>query len=157
MQPILTHMNRTWVVGIDVRTNNQGEMDAGTAKIPGLWNRFYQEQIAENVPNRIPYAPTYGVYSAYASDVNGDYSVLAGASVSILADDLKGLSKVEVQEGDYLVFERKGEMPQVVMDAWKDVWNYFSNTSNYARKYTTDFELYKSADEVAIHIAVMKK
>ena len=44
-------------------------------------------------------------------------------------------------------------MPKVVIDTWKDIWEYFS-TSDAERKYSTDFELYKSEDEVEIYIAI---
>lgn len=133
-------------------------MKTNTAKISILWDRFYQQDIANGIPNKISHSPIYGVYSSYASDMNGDYNVLAGAAVSLLAEDLKGLSKVEIQEGDYLVFENSGEMPQVVIETWRQVWDYFSKSGLvYTRKYTTDFEIYKSTHDVAIYIAVQKK
>ncbi|HFG1933513.1 TPA: AraC family transcriptional regulator, partial [Vibrio cholerae] len=48
-----------------------------------------------------------------------------------------------------------GEMPQVVIDLWNEVWNYFaSEHCPHERAYTTDFEYYKSANSVEISIAV---
>jgi hypothetical protein len=44
----------------------------------------------------------------------------------------------------------------VVIDAWKEVWDYFSQASEVRRAYTTDFEVYKGMDEVAIHISVRR-
>ena len=62
---------------------------------------------------------------------------------------------LEIASGDYLVFEAKGEMPQVVIEAWGNVWNYFSSEdAKHTRAYTSDFEVYKSDSEVAIYIAI---
>ncbi|EEY45345.1 bacterial transcription activator [Vibrio cholerae] len=54
-----------------------------------------------------------------------------------------------------MTFSATGEMPQVVIELWGDVWRYFGSEScPYKRAYTTDFEYYKSASEVEISIAI---
>jgi predicted transcriptional regulator YdeE len=42
-----------------------------------------------------------------------------------------------------------------VIDAWGYIWNYFENTVDYMRAYTTDFEMYHpSGTQVDIYVAV---
>lgn len=142
------------VAGIRVRTTNQEEMSPETAKLGSLWGRFFQEGIAGRIANQVPDSPSYGVYSDYESDVNGPYSVTAGVQIDPAGTGGGEFTHVDVRGGEYLVFAGKGAMPQVVIDTWLAVWDYFSQPSEFTRAYTTDFELYKGMDEVVIHISV---
>jgi hypothetical protein len=46
-------------------------------------------------------------------------------------------------------------MPQIAIDAWTEVWNYFSSgKEEYERLYTTDFEYYPNGNQIEVHIAV---
>jgi len=50
---------------------------------------------------------------------------------------------------------KKGELPQVIIDTWMQVWAYFEDPSiDEKHAYKTDFELYKSAGEAEIYIGV---
>ncbi len=91
------------------------------------------------------------MYSAYESDASGQYSVTAGVSVSKAAPEF---DSIEISGGQYLVFETKGAMPQVVIETWARVWSFFETSKQFKRGFTTDFEVYRGSDEVAIHIAV---
>jgi len=62
--------------------------------------------------------------------------------------------QIAVQAGDYLVFHGHGTMPQMVIDAWGDVWRYFAAHPQLPRRFGTDFELYEGPDRVAIHIGI---
>ena len=42
-------------------------------KIPGLWERFFQEGIVARVPNRKPRGVTIGAYTKYESDHTGPH------------------------------------------------------------------------------------
>jgi len=58
-------------------------------------------------------------------------------------------------EANYLVFTQQGEMPQAVIDAWMEVWDFFaSDQTEYQRTYTVDFEFYSGPEQVELHIAV---
>ena len=154
MKPILKYIDQMWIVGIGVRTTNYAESRTDTAKIPALWKRFFQEKIGDKIPNQIRDSQTYGVYSSYESDHNGKYTLMAGKCVSN-ADRLpREFTVVNIEAGDYLVFEGRGHIPNVVIDLWKEIWDYFSSEQTPKRKYTTNFELYRSDGAVAIHIAV---
>ena len=150
----VVEMKSFTVHGLSVRTKNANEMQPATAKIGQLWGDFFQHII----PKLKEGALSYGVYSQYESDFNGEFDVLAGAdSVSVLdAADREGLDSVVIADGTYLVFSKKGTMPQAVIEAWGDVWAYFSaKDCPHQRAYTTDFECYANMDEVSIHISIL--
>jgi predicted transcriptional regulator YdeE len=153
MAPKLEKITPFTVRGIRARTINRDEGSPKTAKIPGLWGRFHSEHIADTVPGRVPDATLYGVYSSYESDASGAYDLTLGVCVSALPQSPE-FEAVEIEAGDYLVFEGKGPMPRVVIDTWSAIWKHFESEKRFKRKYTTDFEVYRGADEVAIHIAV---
>jgi predicted transcriptional regulator YdeE len=157
MNPVLQHTAAFRVAGIAVRTTNRDEASTETSRLGTLWARFYTEGIPGKVAGQIPDSPIYGVYSDYASDLNGEYSVTAGVQVEPSATEGSDFNYVDVAGGEYFVFEGKGAMPQVVIDTWKAVWAYFSTAEERKRAYTTDFELYRGMDEVAIYISVSQK
>jgi predicted transcriptional regulator YdeE len=161
MNPELAHIAAFTVRGIRVRTIHRDEADPKRAKLPGLWGRFFAEGIAGKIPRRSPGSPIYGVYSSYESDATGHYDLTAGVSVDAAKGtaapgphEPAGLVAVGVPAGEYLVFAAKGPMPRIVIDTWGAIHAYFAAEKRFTRKYTTDFELYRGPDEVAIHIAV---
>ena len=134
--------------GLSVRTKNLDEMNSSTAKIGPLWHKFFTE-IAPNLKNG---SKVYGLYSNYQSDASGEFDVTAGTDQKI-----DKLNNIQVKKGKYLVFSAKGSMPQVVINVWEEIWNYFSPTNQenqYERTYLTDIELYKSDNEVEIYIGI---
>lgn len=136
------------VQGLQIRTNNLDEMNPKDQKIAPLWGRFYEEIL----PKLSADAQVYGVYYNYASDAQGDFDVLVGADRLELTDEMQ---RVSLEEGQYLMFPVKGELPLAIVETWKKVWAYFEDESiDERRNYMTDFELYKSADEVEIYIGV---
>lgn len=150
----LEHIEGFTVVGLRVRTINSDEFNPATAKLPQLWGRFFSERIADGVPNRLNKNAIFGVYSEYASDDTDFYTVTAGVKVDS-KELLPELKDVNVETGEYLVFEGQGEMPQAVIQTWKTVWGYFSHNPEYKRRYRTDFELYQGSDRIAIYIGVL--
>ena len=140
--------NRT-IIGLKVRTKNEDEMNPNTQKIGSLWQNFFTNimpSLGETPP------PLYGVYSNYESDANGEFDVLVGAESVELLD---AREKVILEEGTYLCFKAKGELPQAVIETWGEIWAYFSDeNSKEKRAYRTDFELYLSKDEAEIYIGV---
>lgn len=132
------------VVGFSTRTQNNDEFNPQTAKIANLWQKFFSSDLANN-------PDIFGVYSNYESDATGFYTVTAG----IRSNDLRAdLNTVKIQAGNYLVFQGKGEMPNIVVATWKQIWKFFETNPEYKRNYTSDFEAYKSSDEVMIYIGL---
>lgn len=146
----IVQLNEKKIKGISTRTTNAGEMNPLTAKIGALHQKF-----DATVPvNYKDGARVYGVYYNYESDHSGEYSVMAGADLvdKAIADTLE---TVTLPAGAYMVFDAKGEVPQIVIETWSKIWEYFSTgDAQYQRSYMTDFEFYKSQHEIEIYIAV---
>jgi len=136
------------IKGLQVRTKNADEMQPDTQKIAPLWGRFFQELM----PTLKEDATVYGVYHNYESDASGAFDVTVGADIMDMTDEMK---EVTLQEGRYLMFPVKGELPQAIIDTWMQIWAYFEDPSiDERRAYETDFEKYISEDEVEIYIGV---
>jgi len=136
--------------GISIRTDNATEMDPNKGKIGALWQTF-----DATVPVDYKHGErVYGVYFNYESDHHGKFDVLAGFDGKSLPTNVHLESQI-IPETKYLVFTHKGEMPQIAIDAWTDVWNYFNNeAAEYQRAYSIDFEYYPNGNEIEVHIAI---
>lgn len=143
-------------VGVSVRTRNVDEGDSATARIPRLWQRFYDDAIAAQIPERQDEAVAYGVYFDYAGDRHNEYSVLAGCAVEVSARR-DGLHVVSAAHAEYLVFSANGAMPHAIVDTWTRIWKYFDAAPPYRRAFTVDFERYDltNAERAEIYIAVL--
>lgn len=136
--------------GLSTRTDNATEMNPNKGKIGALWQAF-DKSVPVDYKNG---ERVYGVYSDYESDHTGAFTVLAGFDGTSLPLNVK-LEKITIPEAKYLVFTHKGEMPQIAIDAWTEVWNYFSKDEvEHQRLYSTDFEFYANGSEIEVHIAV---
>jgi len=145
----IVQIDEKHINGISIRTTNENEMNSEKARIGALWQTF-DNNVSVDYKNG---KRVYGIYYNYESDANGEFSVLAGTDQNDTSTD--ELEKINILSGQYLVFEAKGEMPQVVIDTWGKIWTYFSNEeAEYKRTYTTDFEYYKNQNEIEVCIAV---
>ena len=137
------------VQGFVVRTDNETEMTE-QGKIPELWQKFWtklgvNQQNGENA---------FGVYTNYESDHTGQFDVIAGVNSETQLSN-ENTAQVTIAAGKYLVFTQQGEMPEAVIEAWTQVWRYFSQPDvGYQRKFTTDFERYIAEDKVEVYIAI---
>ena len=143
MEPRLALGTEMKVIGFEARTSNSLEGDRVTAKIPGLWKRFFEERLEEKIPSRTHPGNLFGVYTNYESDHTGMYSLIVSAEVSSLDRVPEGMIGLTIPAGKYLVFTVGGPIPDAVIQTWQNVWNYFSQSSEYRRAYTTDFESYR--------------
>ena len=140
------------LVGMSVRTNNGNESEAATQKIAPLWQAFMKEY-GEQILGMLP---VYGVYYDYASDMDGDYSLMTAVEAGAIEAGEEGtLTPLTIEGGNYLCFSATGEMPQAVISLWQQVWDYFSRPDcPYRRQYLTDFECYGEVGKVDIYIGV---
>ena len=152
--PTRTAVAAFHVVGLTVRTCNRDEMYPATARIGALWDRFFSQSWERTLPGRGEEGRIFGVYSGYESDEHGAFDVTAGVAVPPPVAPVPGAVQIAVQAGDYLVFHGHGTMPQMVIDAWGEVWRYFAAHPQLPRRFGTDFELYEGPDRVAIHIGI---
>jgi len=156
LEPRLVERKEMRVLGIRARTRNANEINLKSAKIPGLWNRFYDENIKSKITHRMDPDVILAVYNSYENDYLGEYDLLIGAQVSEL-EAIPGLSSQIILPSKYLVFKAKGQMPRAVMTAWAGIWDYFSSgKASHRRAYTADFEWYHAAkpSEVDIFVSV---
>ena len=144
MQPTLKQVDSFWVYGLTVRTQNSDELNENKAQIPGLWQRFQSNTTMHD-------QKIFGIYNEYESDVKSPYNYTLGVIQNKSSEDFHA---VEVKSGNYLVFQARGLMPQVVIDLWQFIWQFFNDNYQIKRTYQTDFESYDSQDEVAIYIGI---
>ena len=154
MEPKLTTRKENKLIGIAVRTTNQQEMTGATAKIPGLWGRFFQEQVADKIANKTALGSMLAAYTRYESDYSGAYDLVVGREVNSLDSIPERMTGLTIPAGKYLLFTARGPMPKALIDTWGLIWNYFSKSSEYRRSYTTDYEVHHADDKVDIYIAV---
>lgn len=144
--PSLVKQGAIELVGLTISTNNLAEQDINTQKIGPLWQQFFAERAHKLADGEL----MYGVYYDYQSDMDGEFSVLAGSQAP-----QAGLSDVNLIAGDYLKFSGRGEMPQSVIALWTEVWRYFTSPEcQYQRCYFTDYEVYSGGDHIEIYIGI---
>src|SRR5215831_2454487 len=99
------------VAGLALRTDNATESRAGGGNIPGLWQRFRSEDWFARLEKLGAFGPPLGVYSRYASDVNGSFQILAGREIAASTGVPAPLEVVSIPAGTYRVFESAGPLP----------------------------------------------
>lgn len=138
-----------YVSGLTTRTKNENEMEEETAKIGPLWQKYADETIDAKTFNKAKSMAMYGLYHNYESDVTGEYDYTIGVEVT------KPKNALKIEKQRYLVFKKEGELPDVVISLWADIWEYFSSEAcEYERAYNIDFEKYTKEDEIEIYISI---
>ncbi len=133
------------LVAKTVRTNNVAEFNSDTGKIMSLWMKAYQDGFCTQ--DKV----SYGVYSNYESGDKGDYDI----SVAVESTDIDA-EKILIESGNYLKFVFEGEMPKAVIEGWQYIWQYFDDSTQYTRKYSTDFEKYiPGFSGVEVYISIL--
>lgn len=140
------------IIGISVETtnqNNQAAIDLGQ-----LWERFYKEQIFNKIPNKES-EEVYAVYTDYESDYTSKYTSIIGQRVSTLETIPDGMVGREIKNERLLRYVAKGEMPNAVVEIWKEIW---ANNIALYRTYNADFEVYgaksQNGDESEVEIYI---
>ncbi|MEO6305380.1 MAG: GyrI-like domain-containing protein [Bacteroidia bacterium] len=141
------------IIGISVRTTNENGQSA--KDIPFLWNKFFAENITEQIPGKIG-KEMYCIYTDYVKDYTQPYTAIIGYKVEDLSTIPDGLVGKSIDVGNYTSFKAKGKISEdIVFKEWLKIWS-----SDIDRAYTADFEIYgeRSQDpenaEVAILIAL---
>ena len=151
MQPKLVELQPLILSGISIRTSNSEQSQAFKKTIGDLWQEFFGQNLVDKIPNMLSGSPIYGVYSAYESDANGQFTATVAVPVSAASSVF---DIIEVSGGRYLMFEARGAIPHSVIEAWGKIWQFFATSKEWKRRYTADFEVYRNSDVVEIYIAV---
>lgn len=124
-----------YVAGIAVTTTNENGQSA--IDIPRLWEKFFSENIIDNIPNRVNDA-IYCIYTDYELDYTRPYTTILGCRVDNVDDMPDGLRGKIIPAGKYLPFTAEGKMEDgIVFEEWKKIWG-----TDLPRAYTADFEIY---------------
>lgn len=148
-----------FVAGYQVRTNNANEM-TGHGEIGKLWQRYFQETLGAQIPNRADPA-TIVVYSRYAGDEKGDYDYLLGSRVTSVDHLPAGMAFTRIAPGPYAVLTTsQGPLVDVLQAEWKKIWAMQPAELGGKRAFLTDYEVYDARTanpqqaQVEIHIGL---
>jgi len=128
-----------FVLGLPIRTCAK---DAAK-DIPAAWTKLMAEGWLEKMPRLDDDPAIYAVYTDYASDEHGPYTMVLGVAVAREAAVPPGLRRVCVPAGELAVFRVEGAPADVVWRAWAHVNGPWGARSR--RRYVADFERYPLA------------
>ena len=139
------------IMGIEVRTTNENNQAA--TDIQKAWERFYNESIQDNIPNKVS-EEVFGLYTDYEKDHTTPYSLVIGCEVNNVDTVPTGMVVKTVPASNYAKYTAKGEFPTSVLNTWLKIWS-----TPLARTYTGDFEVYgnkfhQESPEVDVYIAI---
>lgn len=149
------------LVGLAARTTNALEMGE-EAKIPKLWEQFWQSGIRARVLEQLGGEEVYSLYSDYQNGADGEYNVLVGYRVLSLTglSNVEGLQTAVIPAAKYAVFTtNRGPVMKIIPEAWQTIWRW-AEESDLERTFTGDFELYDERSinpedsQVDIYIAI---
>lgn len=126
------HLDSFYLIGLPIKTTPAEAQE----KIGAHWNRFFEENWLEKIPNRIN-DTLYGLYTDYEGDFTQPYTLIIGTQVSTLSSIPEGMVGKEIPAQTYALFEAKGEFPQALIDKWIEIWK-----TPLERSYLADFEKY---------------
>lgn len=143
MKKELANKSEIKLIGLSARTNNKNEMNPQTSKIGELAGRFWSQNIANQISNRKNPGVTFSAYTEYDSNEHGDYTYFIGEEVNSFENIPSGLQKLIIPAARYQKFTTSsGKMPEVVINAWQQIWKMTSDDFGGDRAYHADFEVY---------------
>lgn len=130
--------------------NGQSGIDCGN-----LWQKFEKENFAERVPDKLS-EEIYAVYFDYEGDHTKPFSYFIGCKVKSETSAPKGMDSLLIPAATYSRISAKGQMPDCIVNAWKDIW-----ASKIDRTFSCDFEIYdersKDWSDAEVEICVSVK
>lgn len=136
-------LNEIKLVGITARTSNSLEANPETAKIGQTIGNYFENNLSQEIANRIKPGTTYCAYTEYEADENGQYTYFVGEEVDSFEKIPDGFEVLIIPRSNYTKFEcGPGQMPTVCIDAWKEIWKMQEADFGGRRSYITDFEIY---------------
>lgn len=132
------------LITITVRTNNASEVGgASDAKIGPLIQKYSNDALPNRIPGRKKPGLTYCGFTEYESDFTGNYTYFIGEEVEPLSEVPEGFARIIVPEQTYAKFAiGPGNMPEVCVNSWRQIWQMTPMHLGGRRSYCTDFELY---------------
>lgn len=151
MQKELVNKSEIKLIGLSVRTNNKDEMNPQTSKIGDLMGRYWEQNLAAQIPNRKNPGVTLSVYTEYDSNEHGDYTYFLGEEVDAFENIPNHFQTLIIPASKYQKFTTPaGQIPGVIINAWQQIWQMTSDDFGGNRAYQADFELYdQRASDIA--------
>lgn len=120
------------------------EMNPDTAIIGPTVQKYWQQGIADTLPQRANPGHTFCLYTDYTGDYKGTYSFNIGEETEGSTEAAEGMRLLTLPAGRYVKFTTDpGPMPDVVLNAWQKIWAMEdAGELGGERLYTVDFELY---------------
>lgn len=134
------------VIGIPILTSN--EEAANT--IPAHWEKFFTEQIASNIPDKIS-DNIYAIYTKFSDEGknnSGEYMFVIGAQVSSDVSVPSDMVEVLIPSSKYQVFDVEKGKPEKVFEKWMEIWG----TNSFEKSYVCDFEKYSAEGDICINV-----
>jgi len=143
MKKVPTYKAAIQLVGLTVRTNNANEQNPATGKIGPLVSDYFSQATSSSILHRVNPGITFSVYTDYESDHHCDYTYFIGEEVSSFDDIPVGLYRITIPGSDYQRFTtHSGQMPLVVINAWRAIWQMDTKALGGERSFIADFEIY---------------
>lgn len=131
------------LMGIQVKTHYQNELNPLTSKIAQTVQRYWQEGIANQLVGRINPGRTFAVYTDYSTDHTGEYTYFLGEEVVGDRNVPDGLFTLMLSAGKYTRFTTQpAPLPHVIIDGWYNIWQMTAEEMGGERKFGADFEIY---------------
>lgn len=131
------------LVGIAARTSNSLEANPATAKIGKMVGDYFANNLSQKIAGRMKPGTTYSAYTEYETDENGQYTYFVGEEVDSFEEIPDGFKTLIIPASNYAKFEcGPGQMPNIVIDSWKEIWQMQETDLGGKRSYVADFEIY---------------
>ena len=152
MEKMIVILQDIKIVGISERTNNANEANPATAKIGPTVQSYMQENVPAKINNRARPNVNFCVYTDYEHEkitdptkceYNGDYTYFIGEVVKSFDNVSPDLKTLSIAKQRYVKFTTpKGAMPDIVVNAWMEIWKMTSEELGGERSFIADFEVY---------------
>lgn len=143
MKKNITQLPEIKLVGINVRTSNELEMDPATAQIGATMQKFFMGNMQAKILNRKKPGRVFAVYTDYESNEHGPYTYFLGEEVTIFDKLDDSFKTLVISPQNYMKFtSNPGVMPKVVIDMWQNIWKMTESDFGGQRRYLADFEIY---------------
>jgi len=140
------------IIGLEIRTTNENSQCVQDIFL--LWKQFMQEEILEQIPNKISneIVSVYTNYENEGKNCQGKYSVILGTWVSSFDSMPKNFAKAIIQPACYSVFSVNPPSPEAVGKTWQSIWQTPPNEC--PRTFLADFDLYDASGKISVWVGV---
>lgn len=146
MKREIVYVKKKILVGIQTHTSYEDELNTITSKILPLIQQWFQDDVAENIPNSIKPWCGYVQYSEFSDQNRGNFTFFMGKEASEIPTLPTPFVSQVTEEGVYAKFTtKKGPVPFVSMEAWKRINDMSEKELGGKRLFKTDFEFYEDS------------